>query len=81
MGSGSGVHGTLPAEVLSVDYQGLINPTSVRGHTGFFVFKDLFSGFRHAVFVKDIFCPGTHFITPLMKSSASTNRRVTLCDS
>jgi len=28
VGSGSGVHGTLPAEVLSVDYQGPVNPTS-----------------------------------------------------
>jgi hypothetical protein len=43
----------LPAEILSVDYQGTINPTSVRRYTGFFFFKDLFSGYRHAIFVKD----------------------------
>jgi len=53
IGSGSGVHGNLPAETLSVDYQGPIHPTSGRGYTGFFFFKDLFSGYRHAIFVKD----------------------------
>ena len=53
VGKGSGVHGLLPAETLSVDYQGTISPISVRGYNGFFFFKDLFSGFRHAIFVKD----------------------------
>ena len=53
VGTGSGVHGLLPAETLSVDYQGTINPISVRGYNGFFLFKDLFSGYRHAIFVKD----------------------------
>jgi hypothetical protein len=51
--SGSGVHGLLPAETLSVDYQGTISPPSVRGYVGFFMFKDLFSGYTHAVFVRD----------------------------
>jgi len=36
-----------------VDYQGAVSPVSVRGYAGFFLFKDVFSGFRHAVFVKD----------------------------
>ena len=53
VGNGSGVHGLLPAETLSVDYQGTISPISVRGYNGFFFFKDLFSGFRHAISVKD----------------------------
>jgi hypothetical protein len=52
-GQGSGVHSLMPGETISTDYQGLINPTSVRGYTGFFIFKDLFSGYRHAIMVKD----------------------------
>ena len=51
--SGSGVHGLLPGETISVDYQGTISPPSVRGYVGFFMFKDIFSGYTHAIFVRD----------------------------
>ena len=83
VGSGSGVHGTLPAEVLSVDYQGPVHPTSVRGHTGFFFFKDLFSGFRHAMFVKDksgdTFYKAAHDVISFYKSQGHTVRFIR-CD-
>ena len=50
---GSQIHGSYPGEEISVDYQGKISPVSVRGHTGFYLFKDRYSGYRHAVMVKD----------------------------
>ena len=31
----------------------MISPTSVRGLTGYYVFKCLYSGYRHAVMIKD----------------------------
>ena len=31
----------------------MISPTSVRGFTGYYVFKCLYSGYRHAVMTKD----------------------------
>jgi len=52
-GQGSEVHSLLPGESTSTDYQGLISPTSVREFTGYFICKDLVSGYRHAVLVKD----------------------------
>ena len=52
-GQGAEIHSLLPGETISTDYQGLISPTSVRGFTGYFICKDLFSGYRHAVLVKD----------------------------
>ena len=51
--SGTQIHGSYPGEEISVDYQGKISPVSVRGHTGFYLFKDRHSGYRHAVLVKD----------------------------
>jgi hypothetical protein len=36
---GDGFHADHPGAVISVDYQGLISPVSVRGYTGFFFFK------------------------------------------
>ena len=51
--NGEGMHGVLPGEELSVDYQGKVSPVSVRGFNGFYLFKDKFSGFRHAIMVKD----------------------------
>ena len=50
---GEGLHGNHPGEELSVDYQGKISPTSVRGYNGFYLFKDKFSGYRHCILVKD----------------------------
>jgi len=50
---GTGLHAPLPGNVLSVDYQGKINPVSVRGYTGFYLFKDSFTGMRHAELVKE----------------------------
>ncbi len=35
-----------------MDYQGKIEPPSVRGFTGFYLFKDSCTGHRHAVMVK-----------------------------
>ena len=51
--TGTQIHGSYPGEEISVDYQGKISPVSVRGHTGFYLFKDRYSGYRHAVLVKD----------------------------
>ena len=45
-------HASLPGEEISVDYQGKIEPPSVRGFTGFYLFKDSCTGHRHAVMVK-----------------------------
>ena len=45
---GSGIHQIFPGATISVDYQGLMT-TSVRGYTGFFLCKDLCSGYRHAI--------------------------------
>ena len=50
---GDGVHAAHPGASISVDYQGLINPRSVRGYTGFFLFKDSYSGLRIAHLTKD----------------------------
>ena len=44
---GSGETPTNVGEVLSVDYQGKINPPSVRGYTGYYIFKDLCSKYLH----------------------------------
>ena len=51
--TGDGQHAPLPGNVLSVDYQGKINPLSVRGYSGFYLFKDSCTGMRHAEMVKD----------------------------
>jgi hypothetical protein len=48
---GDGFHALLPGEEISVDYQGKIEPPSVRGFTGFYLFKDSCTGHRHAVMV------------------------------
>lgn len=50
---GTGLHPSTPGQVLSVDYQGKINPPSTRGYTGFWLFLDLHSGYIHAHFTKD----------------------------
>ena len=49
---GSGVKPTRTGEVLSCDYQGKI-AESIRGYNGWYIFKCLYSGFRHSVMVKD----------------------------
>jgi hypothetical protein len=41
---GTGLHGFLPGEELSIDYQGKISPTSARGFTGFYIIRDKYSG-------------------------------------
>ena len=48
---GSGIHPIDVGHTLSFDYQPVTSP-SITGHTGYFLFKCLFSGFRHAVLVK-----------------------------
>ena len=48
----SGIHPQFPGQVISVDYQSKITPTSVRGFDGFYIFKCLMSGYRHVVMVK-----------------------------
>ena len=50
---GEGLHGSYPGEEISVDYQGKITPTSVRGFSGFYLFKGKYSGYRHGILVKD----------------------------
>ena len=52
-GEGSGIHPQFPGQVITTDYQGMISPTSVRGFTGYYVFKGLYSGYRHAVMTRD----------------------------
>ena len=42
-----------PADEILVDYQGKINPPSIRGFTGFYLFKDSFTGHHHAIMVKN----------------------------
>ena len=37
---GDGFHALPPGEEISVDYQGKVEPPSVRGFTGFYLFKD-----------------------------------------
>ena len=49
---GDGFHALFPGEEISADYQGKIEPPSVRGYTGFYLFKDSCTGHRHAVMVK-----------------------------
>jgi hypothetical protein len=50
--TGSGVRPTRVGDVLSCDYQGKIKD-SIRGFNGWYIFKCLFSGFRHGIMVKD----------------------------
>jgi hypothetical protein len=50
---GSGIHPEFPGQVISVDYQGMISPVSVRGFNGFYLFKCLMSGYRHAIMVTE----------------------------
>jgi hypothetical protein len=50
---GDGFHAPTPGEEISVDYQGKINPPSIRGYNGFYLFKDSFTGHRHALMVKN----------------------------
>ena len=38
--------GASPGEELSIDYHGKINPPSICGYTGFYLFKDSFTGHR-----------------------------------
>jgi hypothetical protein len=42
-----------PGQAISCDYQGKISPTSVRGFTGWFIFKDLCTSYRHGIMTKD----------------------------
>jgi len=48
--SGSGIHPLTPGHTISFDYQP-VTTKSVTGHTGYFLFKCLFSGFRYSAFV------------------------------
>jgi hypothetical protein len=50
---GDGFHAPSPGDEISVDYQGKINPPSIRGFTGFYLLKDSYSGHRHAIMVKN----------------------------
>jgi len=50
---GTGLHGFLPGEELSIDYQGKISPTSARGFTGFYIIRDKYSGYVHCTMVQD----------------------------
>ena len=50
---GDGFHSNHPGEELSVDYQGKISPKSVRGYCGYYAFRDKYTGYRHAIMVKD----------------------------
>ena len=50
---GDGLHAPSPRDKISVDYQGKINPPSIRGFTGFYLFKDSYTGHRHAIMVKN----------------------------
>jgi hypothetical protein len=50
---GDGFHSNHPGEELTVDYQGKINPKSVRGFTGYYAIRDKFTGYRHAIMVKN----------------------------
>jgi hypothetical protein len=52
-GEGAGTHPEFPGQVIAVDYQGAITPTSVRGYTGYYIFKCLYSAYRHTIMVKD----------------------------
>ena len=45
---GTGIHPVHPGHTLSFDYQPVSTP-SITGHTGYFLFKCLCSGYRHAV--------------------------------
>jgi hypothetical protein len=53
MPSGTGVHPVEPGLVLSVDWQGTVNPTWVRGYVGFYLIKDLHSACLHAIPTRD----------------------------
>ena len=81
--AGSGIHGLLAAETLSVDYQGTISPVSARGFAGIFMFKDLFSGYRHTIFVKEksgqSFLSATEQVIAFYRSHGHTVRRI-MCD-
>jgi hypothetical protein len=48
---GTGIHPTHPGHTLSFDYQPVTTP-SITGHTGYFLFKCLCSGYRHAILTK-----------------------------
>ena len=48
---GTGIHPVHPGHTLSFDYQPVTTP-SITGHTGYFLFKCLCSGYRHAVLTK-----------------------------
>ena len=48
---GTGIHPVQPGHTLSFDYQPVTTP-SITGHTGYFLFKCLCSGYRHAVLTK-----------------------------
>ena len=50
---GSGIKPDNPGQVISIDYQGKISPVSVRGFTGWFIFKDICTGYRHGIMTKD----------------------------
>jgi len=52
-GEGAGTHPEFPGQVIAVDYQGTITPTSVRGFNGFYIFKCLYSAYRHVIMTTD----------------------------
>jgi hypothetical protein len=47
---GSGISPTSPGHTISFDYQP-VTTKSITGHTGYFLFKCLYSGFRYSAFV------------------------------
>jgi hypothetical protein len=47
---GSGISPTSPGHTISFDYQP-VTTKAITGHTGYFLFKCLFSGFRYSAFV------------------------------
>jgi len=49
---GSGMKPNHPGNVLSVDYQGKISPTSARGFTGWFIIKDIKTAYRHGIMTR-----------------------------
>ena len=49
---GSGISPPHIGHTISVDYQGKINPVSVRGYTGYFLFLDLVSNFLIAILTR-----------------------------
>ena len=61
---GTGIHPVHPGHTLSFDYQP-VSTLSITGHTGYFLFKCLCSGYRHAVLTKS---KGTEYLKEAITS-------------